>query len=337
VNATKTLRVAAFTSGAKVPGARFRVRQFIPELARAGITVDERWPELGAFPPAARWLRPVWLAGTLAERLPQVAQGWSTDVTWLYREMVSTLPTLERFTRRPRLLDVDDAIHLYRGGRTAAKLARAVDLVLVANDYLADAWRRWTNAVDVLPMAIDTDLYVPAALPEKPVIGWLGSPTNLHYLEQIAPALGEVLRRLPEASLAVCSERRPSLGGLPVRYVPWSPEAERPFIQSLTVGLVPIEDTEWGRGKFSYKLLQYMACGRACIASPVGTSRDLLARAPVGLAAASHDEWVKAITALIADPAAANEMGGAARALAVSDYSIGAVAPRLAAILRRLA
>jgi glycosyltransferase involved in cell wall biosynthesis len=330
------LRVDAFTSGANVPGARFRIRQYIPALARAGIAVSEHWPGLGGFPPHAQWLRPAWLAGTLAQRLPQLVMGWRADVTWLYREMVSTLVTLEGFTRRPRLLDVDDAIHLFRGGRTARRLAGLVDLVVVSNPRLAEAWRKWTLSVEILPMAIDTELYAPEPLPEKPVIGWIGSPGNQLYLERIAPALAEVISRFPGVTVAVCSERRPDLPGLPFAYVPWSPSAERPFLASLTIGLVPLDDTPWERGKFSYKMLQYMACARPSVVSPVGVNADMLSKAEIGIAASTHAQWVDALSTLLADHGAAEHMGAAARALAVSDYSVEALAPRLADIFRRL-
>jgi glycosyltransferase involved in cell wall biosynthesis len=335
-NQHNPLRVAAFTSGVNVPGARFRVRQYIPALARSGIAVTEHWPGLGGFPPQARWLRPAWLAGTLAQRLPQLAMGWRADVTWLYREMVSTLVTLEGLTRRPRLLDVDDAVHMFRGGRTAQRLASLVDLVLVSNEHLAEAWRQWTPKVEILPMAVDTEFYAPTPLPEKPVIGWIGSPPNHAYIESIASALAEAVRRFPGATVAVCSETRPNMSGLPFSFVPWSPEAEIPFLAALTIGLVPLDDTPWERGKFSYKMLQYMATGRPTVASPVGVNAGMLAKAEIGMAASTHAQWVEALSALLADRAAAARMGAAARALAVSDYSVEALAPRLAAIFRRL-
>lgn len=334
---SRPLRVAAFTSGAEVPGARFRVRQYIPALAREGVAVSEYWPGLGGYPPQTRWIRPAWLAGTLMQRVPQLAMGWSADVTWIYREMVSTLVTFEGLTRRPRLLDVDDAVHLFRDGRTARRLAGLVDGVVVANAYLAEAWRNWTPSVEILPMAIDTDVFTPTPLPEKPVIGWLGSRGNLPYLEKLAPALAELVRRFPNATIAVCSESQPNLSGLPYIHVPWSPALERPFLASLTIGLVPLDDTPWEQGKFSYKLLQYMASGRPCVASPVGTNRELLARAQIGLAAATHEQWVEALSTLLTDRATAEQMGATARALVVSDYSVQALAPRLAEIFRRLA
>jgi glycosyltransferase involved in cell wall biosynthesis len=336
-NRGRNLRVAAFTSGAEVPGARFRVRQYIPALAKLGIAVDEHWPGLGAFPPAARWLRPAWLAGTLAQRLPQLAQAAHADVTWLYREMVSTLVTFEGLTRRPRILDIDDAVHLNRDGRTARRLAGLVDHVIVANAYLAEAWQKWTPAVEILPMSIDTNFYTSASLPEKPVIGWLGSRGNMPYLERIAPALAEIVRLFPNVTIGVCSEARPQLSGVPFVHVPWSAARERSFLASLTVGIVPLDDTPWERGKFSYKMLQYMASGRPSVLSPVGVNAEMLAQADIGIAASTHEQWVAALSTLIADPAAANQLGATARRHAVSDYSVEAIAPRLAALFRRFA
>lgn len=331
------IRVAAFTSGATVPGARFRVRQYIPVLAHAGIAVTEHWPRLGAFPPRAKWLRPAWFAGTLAQRLPQIALAQNVDVTWLYRELVSTLVTFEALTRKPRLLDVDDSIHLFRDGNTARRLARMVDLVVVSSPYLADVWRRWTPHVEVLPMAVDTDRITPAPFPARPVIGWLGSPANLPYLANVAPALTAVAARFPGTAVAVCSEQQPHLPGLPIHYVPWSPAAEQPFLDSLSIGIAPLADTPWERGKFSYKILLYMAAGRPVVGSPVGSSVDMLRGHEVGIAATDHGQWVAALSTLLADQAAAQRLGAEARLVAVRDYSIAAVAPRLAQILRRLA
>jgi glycosyltransferase involved in cell wall biosynthesis len=336
VQAPRPLRVAAFTGGAE-GSSRFRVRQYIAPLARLGIAVDERRPGLGSYPPRNRLLRPAWLAGTLVQRLPQLAAGWRADVTVLQREMVSTLPTLEGLARRPRLVDIDDAIHLLRGGRAARHLARLADLVVVGNAWLADVWRQWNPAVEVLPSPVDTDLYAAGAWSERPVIGWIGSGSNLRYLSGIAPALERVVSRIPGVIVAVCCERRPNLPGLPVRWVPWSEAVEAPFLASISVGVMPLDDGDWERGKCSFKMLQYMAAGRPCVVSPVGMNKDLLQQAAVGLAAETIDEWTEALSALLADRGAAERMGAAGRELAVTRYSVAALAPRLAGLLRRLA
>jgi glycosyltransferase involved in cell wall biosynthesis len=331
------LRVAAFTGGRLVPPARLRVRQYISPLAQLGIAIKERWPGLGAFPPHRQVLRPAWLAGTLAQRLPQIAAGWQADITLLQREMVSTLPSLEGLTRRPRIIDIDDAVHLYRGGIAARRLARLADLIVVGNRWLAEIWREWNPAVEILPTPVDTDAIAVRPFPDRPAIGWIGSAGNLHYLTAIAPALEWVVSRFPETEIAVCCDRPPALPGLPVRYVPWSEKAEADFLGSITMGVMPLADGPWERGKCSFKMLQYMAAGRPCVASPVGMNSELLAEAEIGRPAATLDEWSDALSSLLAERKLAERMGAAGRALAVERYSVMALAPRLAALLRRLA
>lgn len=329
------LRVAAFTSGRDVPSARFRVRQYIQPLARDGITIDEYWPGLGAYPPRQLAWRPPWLLGTLAQRAVQIAAARGADVALIQREMVSSLPTLEALTSRPRVVDVDDSVHLYRGGVAARHLARLADLVIVGNPWLAEIWSAWNRAVEILPTAVDTDRHRPAPMPENPVIGWIGTASNLPYLAAIAPPLARVFARFSAASLALCCDRRPELPGLPVRYVPWSEPAEAAFFASISIGVMPLADGPWERGKCSFKMLQYMAAGRPCVVSPVGMNADLLRQGAIGLPASIDDQWVEALSSLLADRPASEAMGAAGRALVVERYSVTALAPRLAALLRR--
>src|SRR5438270_3696681 len=141
------IKVAAFTGGWAVPSARFRVRQLVPALRESGVDVRE-WPApLGAYPPPSRSWRPAWTVATLGARLPGIAWSYRADVTLLQREMLSTFVTLEPLTRRPRVLDVDDAIFLSRGGKFAERLARRCESVICGNDYLADRFRAWNDRV----------------------------------------------------------------------------------------------------------------------------------------------------------------------------------------------
>ena len=334
--AARPLRVAAFTGGGTLPSARFRVRQYIAPLATYGVMVHEAWPGLGAYPPRNRVLRPAWLIGTLAQRLPQLAAGLRADVVLLQRELVSTLATVEGLTRRPRVVDIDDSMHLHRGGRAARRLAALADLVIVGNVWLAEIWRAWNPRIEILPTAVDTDRYHVAPLPNRQTVGWIGSAGNLHYLAGIAPALSEVLRVFPQLEIAVCCDRPPNLPGLPIRYVPWSSNIEADFLASISVGVMPLADGPWERGKCSFKMLQYMAAGRPCVVSPVGMNREVLDQAELGLPARSLDEWKSALCALLANREVARRMGEAGRGVAAARYSVSVLAPRLAELLRRL-
>ncbi|MBV8778045.1 MAG: glycosyltransferase family 4 protein [Alphaproteobacteria bacterium] len=331
------LRVAAYTGGRNQPAARTRVRQYIPTLARLGIEVTEHWPHLEAFPPRRRVLRPPWLVGSLIERLPQIVAGRAADISFFQRELISTLPSLERLTRRPRVIDVDDAIHLHRGGAAARHLARLADLVLAGNAWLAEIWRGLNPAVEILPTPVDTGFYRVRPAADRPAIGWIGTSGNLPYLAGIAPALAQVCARFPGVTIAVCSDRPPDLGRLPVRFVKWRPEIESDFLGSLTIGVMPLIDGPWERGKCSFKMLQYMAAGRPCVVSPVGMNAELLREAELGLAADDIEQWAEALSSLLADRDAAARMGNAGRALAEKRYSVAALAPRLAELLRRVA
>jgi hypothetical protein len=330
----KPLALAAFTGGPAVPSARFRLRQYIDALGATGIQVAESWPGLGSYPPASRWLRPAWLAGTLIQRLPAVLSGRTADVTFLQREFVSTLATLEGWTKRPRLLDVDDAIHLFRHGRAARRLGGQADLVVAGNAWLAESWSAWAPRVAILPTAVDIPPGPPTPPPEMPRIGWIGTSGNLRYLESIAAPLSAVLGRFPGTRLAVCCDRRPVLGGLPLEFVPWAPGIERSFLESLSIGLMPLAGTDWERGKCSFKLLQYMAAGRPAVVSPVGMNNEILAQDTVAMAAGDEGQWIEGLSALLADPTAAAAMGARGRALAQMRYSVGVVAPLLAALIR---
>jgi glycosyltransferase involved in cell wall biosynthesis len=176
--------------------------------------------------------------------------------------------------------------------------------------------------VEVLPTAVDTDFYHVEPLRERPSVGWIGSFGNLRYLEGIAPALAVIVRRFPQVSIAVCSERPPNLPGLPVRYASWSRAAENDFLASLTVGLMPLDDGPWERGKCSFKMLQYMGAARPCVVSPVGMNKDVLAQGQIGLAATTQAEWVEAISSILADRRGAEELGAAGRTAVHSRYSL---------------
>ena len=338
---TERLRVCALAGGRSVPSARFRIGQLLPALAAAGLDVDWRPARVSCYPPARRWLRPLWLPTTIVARLPDVAATHRAQVTLLQREFVSTLATLEFLTARPRVFDVDDAIWLNRESGFARRLAGAMDVVVAGNATLADWFGRYCARVEVLPTAVDTSRFTPAVSdpgvrPRPPAVGWIGTSANFPYLLMWQEALAAALRTRGDLRVRVCADRRPPLSGLPadrLDFVPWSPEAEVPFLQSLDVGLMPLADTPWTRGKCSFKMLQYLACGIPAVVSPVGMNREVLDAGLVGRAAATSDQAADAIIDLLGDAAARAALGQAGRRLVLEHYSVEVVAPRLAAIL----
>ncbi len=338
------LTVEAFTAGPQAAGARFRVRQYIGLLRDAGIALTEHPAQLSAYPPSRRLLRPLWAGATLAQRLPALLASRRADVTLLQRALLSTYVTLEPLSGAPRVLDVDDALWAHPRGDYARKLAGLCASVICGNDFLAEHFGRWNATIDIVATGVDTARFRPAAAAasaaaDQPfTIGWSGGASGLPYLYAIEEPLARVLRELPSARLLVMCDAPPILPSLdPARvlYVPWSEEVEVRTLQRMDVGLMPLDDSVWTRGKCSYKMLLYMSCGRPVVVSPVGMNRQVLQQGAVGFAAASTDAWVDALLTLAANPAVAHTLGAAGRRVVESTYALEVTGAQLARSLHR--
>jgi glycosyltransferase involved in cell wall biosynthesis len=333
------LRVAAITGGQNVPSARFRVRQYIHVLRALDVHLEDLHSSTSAYPPAKPWQRPIWAALRLAEMSKATLQSRHYDVTLLQREMISTLATLERWTGRPRVLDVDDAIHLFRDGTTAKTIATHCDRIICGNSHLAEIYRQWNSDVVVLPTPVDTERYHPNPYDlnrDTLVIGWIGTSANLHYLQNIEPALAAVLQAYPHVTLHIVCDKLPKLPTIAinrVKYSPWSTATEVADIQSFSIGLMPLEDSPWARGKCSFKMLQYMACGLPVVVSPVGMNAEVLKLGDIGIGAGAFDEWVEALSTLIENTTVRIRKGGNGREIALRDFSLTSLAPRFAGYL----
>lgn len=328
------IRVAAFTGGVSVPSARFRVRQYVPALRRLGVRVDEFPARFGSYPPQNKNARPMWAVATLAQRIPGIIRSHAYDVTFLQREMLSTFMTLEPLTAPPRILDVDDAIWLRRGGRFAANIARKSELVICGNQFLADYFSQHNHAVSIIPTAVDTTRFrrrAPRA-DSNCVIGWTGTASRYADVNTISQALSVILRRYPNVVLRVMADRAPAFNDLPsaqVEFVKWSPDAEVATIQSFDIGIMPLEDNDWNRGKCSYKMLLYMACGVVPVVSPVGMNREVLNMGNFGLGASTIDEWIECLSTLVSRNEDLANMGARATKIANEHFSVDAIVPAL--------
>lgn len=339
------IRVAAFTTGQQIPGSRFRVRQYIQSLAEHDVEVTEFFTRPGAYPPQRKLIRPFWAIYTLGSRLPSIVRSYDYDVTLFQREMVSTFLTLEPLTKKPRVLDVDDAIWLNRDSGFARRLAGLCDSVICGNSFLAEYFSQWNPNVVILPTAVDSDRFAPLPAENRrhdaagPVIGWSGGQGGFLDLQVAEDALRIILKKYPGARLRVMADEPPNLD-LPagqVEFVRWSPEVEVQAIQGFDIGIMPLRDTMWSRGKCAYKMLLYMSCGVPVVVSPVGMTREVCDMAPVGHCAATTNEWIDALEDLLNNQERASVMGENARKVVVRDFSLQALAPRLATELLRVA
>ncbi len=236
----------------------------------------------------------------------------------------------------PLILDVDDAIYLRQRWNAAESLARRSDLTICGNRTLAEWFADYSRVV-VIPTVVDTQRYVPNRSERKSmVIGWMGTSGNLEELDRIAPALQHVLRRRQEVRLRVVSDRpeRFSLAGHErVELVHWAEQQEVREINHFDIGIMPLRDTEWTRGKCGFKLLTYLACETAAMASPVGVNAEILGHDQAALAS-TVDEWAERLLSLVDSPAERRRIGRTGRSRIQRDYSIEAAVPLLEAAIK---
>jgi glycosyltransferase involved in cell wall biosynthesis len=342
-------------------GASSRVRflQFIPALERAGFTFDVR-PlldndyVLGLYggPSPSRWRI---VAGYL-RRLAGLLVAHRYDVVWLEKEALPYLPAFIETTllaRVPYVVDLDDAwFHRYEAhpsrlvrallrGKIDAVMRHAA-IVVAGNDYLAARARKaGARRIEIIPTAIDLARYGDvAATPAEgraTVVGWIGIPLNAHYLTLIEPALRRAGRE-DHIKLHVVGAPVPSeLAGVPAASFAWSEATEVERIGAFDIGIMPLADTPWERGKCAYKLLQVMAAGKPVIAAPVGANCQVVRHGVNGFLATTQEEWADALRILATDPALRARMGAEARRTVAEAYAVATVGPRLAAVLAEAA
>jgi glycosyltransferase involved in cell wall biosynthesis len=348
----RVLALVPYPEG-RAPGQRYRIEQWAPHLARLGV-------ELTVSPfLSARGLDALYLPGHLGEkarataggclrRLRQARTTVSYDVVYVYREAVPLGPAwLESYlTRgRPYVFDFDDALYVpaaspanawARALRSRAKpaaLCRGARHVTAGSEALAAFARPLARAVTVVPSSIDTDAYVPAPRPpnRRPVVGWTGSPTTVPHLEGLARALARARERC-DYELRVIGGRA-QVPGVDARLLPWRASSEVDDLRPVDVGLMPLPDDEWSRGKCGTKALQYMALGIPPVVSPVGAGAAIVRDGVNGYHARDEEEWVEKILRLLRDPVLRQRLGAEARRTVVERYSAHVQAPRMAAVL----
>jgi glycosyltransferase involved in cell wall biosynthesis len=269
------------------------------------------------------------------------------DVVIVEKELFPFLPAvaerLLRFLGVRYVVDYDDALfHRYdrhasalvRGllGRKIDTVMRHAAIVVAGNQYLAERARQaGAPRVEVIPTVVDTQRYQPLAreVNETPVVGWIGTPKSSRYLKTLIPVFEALQEKMPVRFVAV-GARPEDFEGTPVEVWRWSEETEVASIQQFDIGIMPLEDSPWERGKCGYKLIQYMACGLPVVASPVGVNMKIVAPGENGLLADTPDEWERELWDLLhVDKLARQSMGAAGRKLVEEKYSVEAQAPRL--------
>lgn len=341
------------------PGQRFRIEQWEPLLRERGLEIDyapfeneELNSVLHQGGKMTRKLRLV--AGAFAQRFTALNKVGRYDACYLFREAALMGPPLfERLLakRIPIVFDFDDAIFVsYRSPTNgylsylkfagkAKTICRISSHVMVGNPYLADYARQYNDNVTVIPTTIDTEKYAIKNRSNSatvPVIGWTGSFSTVQHLDTLRGVL-EKLARTERFRLRVIGTPRYEIEGVEVEALPWRSETEIEDLEPIDVGIMPLPDDLWSKGKCGLKALQFMALGIPVVCSPVGVNTVIIQDGQNGFVPATEDEWLERLRDLLRSVELRNRIGLAGRATVEQTYSAKAQAPRVFEIFRGLA
>lgn len=277
------------------------------------------------------------------------------DLIVLQAEFLPYFPAVfERILRRmniPYVVDFDDAIFHYYDksgnpliryllGRKIATVNRNSACVIAGNEYLAEYARRSrARRVEIIPTVIDLakyELLTPTRSDSNEFrIGWIGSPGSSRYLAALAEPLSHLIKSGGYRLTLIGAGRDHGLDSLSPDLHAWSEATEVPEIRTFDVGVMPLPDDDWAKGKCGFKLIQYMACNKPVIASPVGSNLEIIEHGKNGFFASTAQEWVDAIRTLRENPELAIQMGTEGRKLVERRYCQQVTSERLAEIYRQ--
>jgi len=343
--------LALATSPIEAASTRCRVAAYIPLLAKRGFTID-----LHPFFPS-KSLATVYGSRNYLGKLYYLIAGYQErlsrlkphryDLVLVHRELFPL--GLKVFLRRlykmgvPVVYDYDDAIFLpQREGRwllgkledtnSVKEIMAISSLVIAGNDFLAAYARRYNQNVTVLPTAVDTGrfrLRNPSKQANHCTIGWIGSHTTIKYLHSLKGIFERLAKSQSFELKVVGASFSLSVNGLHVRQQWWSLDREVQDFQSCDIGVYPLWDDEWSKGKCGFKAIQYMAVGVPVIASEVGVNREIIQDGVNGFLAASKQEWCDKLALLLKNPDLRREIGLAGRKTVEERYSLDVNAPKL--------
>lgn len=332
---------------------RYRFLQYFPYLEAKGV-----WCTFSPLTDAA-YLKNLYTfrrgslddyARALSRRVRALLSIHKYDVVVVEYEILPYFPPVFEMALKilkiPYIVNYDDAI-FYRYnqnprpwvrvllGNKIDMVMRDAKIVIAGNRYLAHyAGKTGAPRVEMLPTVVDMERYPEAPRKDNAIftIGWIGSPSTTKYLEDIAPALASVCEG-GRGKVVLIGARAVELPGVPVETRPWSEESEVRDLESCDVGIMPLYDGLWEKGKCGLKTIQYMACALPVVVSPVGVNREIVEDGVTGILASSNEEWARALTALRDDKDLRQRLGLAGRKRVQERYSVQVTAPRLASLI----
>lgn len=345
------MRVLGIITSPTEASARARIIQYKTPLTNYGIELNPRYFKPLRYAPPTSWMKQLsrltrvdkwryYQMHRTISRLPLFIEQFRHDIIWQNRLIVHHQSFYERKLSKPIVFDFDDAIWINDKESSVINGLKKASLVFAGNEYLADYALKHNKNTCVIPTVIDPDFLFPLKAEATGfTIGWIGTESNFEYLGLIKPAIEKFLSENKDAKLHIVSTIPPpqfKFDGTKYLFEKWEAEKENELINKFSIGLMPLKDNDFTKGKCSFKMLQYMACGKPVVVSPVGTNNKILNESEVGFSAISTSDWLSAFNILKSDKGFYKSCSINARRLAEMKYSVKILAPVIAGKFRKL-
>jgi len=353
------MRVLAIVPGIydTSPGQRYRIEQWEPLLRERGVEIRYEpfeCKELHSvvYRPGMLGWKAQLVARSVARRFEALKRVKDFDLVYIFREAALLgPPVFERMIHRsgvPVVFDFDDAIFVsYRSpsngylsylkfANKTKTICRLASHVMVGNPYLADYARQVNENVTVIPTTIDTEKYPLLEVrkdADTPVIGWTGSFSTAQHLDTLRSTL-QKLAATESFRLRVIGATDYSIEGVQVDTIRWTSEREVQDLDGIDIGIMPLPDDNWTKGKCGLKALQFMALGIPTVLSPIGVNKEIIQDNENGFLAANEGEWIEKLTRLLRSRELRERLGRAGRKTVEERYSAQTQAPRVYEIFK---
>ncbi len=338
---------------------RYRVEQYLPYLKKAGINYSMRpfWSSSAfnvLYEPGNRFAKCYYfMLGTIL-RLFDLVRIFQYDIVFIHREAYpiggAFFETILALLRKPFIFDFDDAIFLsgfscpnnfierYKNPAKVAKIIKMSRHVIAGNHYLADFALRYNRSVTVIPTPIDADKYYPGEKEHSGelIVGWIGSITTSNFLNAMREVFIQLSKRFPHIKFKTVGSDF-SFNNLPnVINKTWSSKEEVEDLRAFDVGIMPMPDNEWTKGKCGFKAILYMAMGIPCVASPVGVNNEIVKDGVNGFLANNGKEWVEKLSLLVENPELRCKFAVEGRKTIEKEYSLEVNAPKFLEVIQKV-
>lgn len=332
---------------ARSPGQRFRIEQYLPFLREKGYEIKYSYivseKDDKIFYSKGKYVYKLWIIlKSFFKRFRDVFLAFKYDIIFIYREAnflgTTFFEKLFKLSGAKIIFDFDDAIWindvsdgnqnlkwLKRPSKTA-DIIQLSDLVFAGNNYLAEYARNYNQNIKVVPTTIDTSYHngiIKDYEKESICIGWTGSLTTIKHFETAIPFLKEIKKAFGEkVYFKIIVDIDYEVPELELKSTKWKIENEISDLAEIDIGIMPLPNDEWSKGKCGFKGLQYMSLGIPTIMSPVGVNTEIITDGKNGFLAETPDEWIEKLSQLILSSELRKELGTSGKQTIQDRYSV---------------